>query len=98
MVRIKNGYHPERSGDVIVVYSPGWIENLYGGNGKQGTTHGSPYAYDTHVPLLWMGNNICKGSTTRNINITDIAPTLSFLLHTNIPNACKGNPITEISK
>ena len=98
MTRIKNGYHPERSGDVIVVYAPGWIENLYGGNGKQGTTHGSPYAYDTHVPLLWMGTGITQGSTTRSINITDIAPTLSFLLHTNLPNACKGYPILEITK
>jgi predicted AlkP superfamily pyrophosphatase or phosphodiesterase len=98
MVRIKNGYHPERSGDVIVVYAPGWIENLYGGNGKQGTTHGSPYAYDTHVPLLWMGTGIIQGSTTRPINITDIAPTLSFLLNTNLPNANKGFPIYEITK
>jgi predicted AlkP superfamily pyrophosphatase or phosphodiesterase len=98
MVRIKNGYHPERSGDVIVVYAPGWIENLYGGNGKQGTTHGSPYSYDTHVPLLWMGTGITQGSTTRPINITDIAPTLSFLLNTNLPNANKGFPIYEITK
>jgi predicted AlkP superfamily pyrophosphatase or phosphodiesterase len=98
MVRIKNGYHPERSGDVIVVYAPGWIENLYGGNGKQGTTHGSPYSYDTHVPLLWMGTGITHGSTTRPINITDIAPTLSFLLNTNLPNANKGFPIYEITK
>lgn len=95
--KIQNGYLGKRSGDLALLFAPGWTEKLFG-NGKQGTTHGTAYPYDTHVPLLWYGWNINAGSTVREIQITDIAPTLSFLLHVGIPNGCTGNVIPEIAK
>ena len=48
--------------------------------GDKGTTHGSGYDYDTHVPLLFYGNGINKGETRGRTEITDIAPTINALL------------------
>lgn len=96
--RIQNGHYHGRSGNVWLVYAPGWTERLFGGDGTQGTTHGSPYAYDAHVPLYWFGWNIPAGSTTDLVNITDIAPTLSFLLNITLPNGCTGNKIDALVK
>lgn len=95
--KIQKGMQPKRSGDVILLFSPGWTDKLFG-NGKQGTTHGSPYPYDTHVPLIWYGWKIPTGSSTRAINIPDIAPTLSLLLNIGIPNGCTGKVIEEVVK
>jgi predicted AlkP superfamily pyrophosphatase or phosphodiesterase len=95
--KIQKGMQPKRSGDVVLLFSPGWTDKLFG-NGKQGTTHGSPYPYDTHVPLMWYGWGIPAGACTRSINIPDIAPTLSFLLNIGIPNGCTGKVIEEIAK
>ena len=72
---IKNGYHPDRSGDVVFVLEPNTI--IYG---DKGTTHGSGYDYDTHVPLIFYGKGIKKGDTKTRTHITDIAPTISALL------------------
>jgi predicted AlkP superfamily pyrophosphatase or phosphodiesterase len=93
---LSNGFNIKRSGDINVVYKPGFIPS-YGGNRPfTGTTHGSPYRYDTMVPLYWYGWNINKGKTVREINITDIAATLSSLLNICQPSGCSGKPIKEI--
>lgn len=89
------GYCKGRSGDVMYQFNPEYTNTLYG-NGYQGTDHGSVYNYDTHVPLIWYGKNIPKGNTVRKISITDIAPTLSFLLNIPLPDAATGNPVLEI--
>jgi len=86
------GYHPKRSGDVVIVLEPGWFES----GSIQGTTHGSPYTYDTHVPVLFFGKGIKKGSSVRHHTITDIAPTLSVLLRIKFPNSSTGQPIEEL--
>ena len=72
---IKNGYHPDRSGDIVFILEPQTI--IYG---EKGTSHGSGYNYDTHVPLLFYGKGINKGETSIRTEITDIAPTISALL------------------
>jgi len=66
--------------------------------GKGGTTHGSPYAYDTHVPLLWYGWHIPSGITYAPISITDIAPTLAALLQIMEPNGNTGTVIQEVMR
>jgi predicted AlkP superfamily pyrophosphatase or phosphodiesterase len=86
------GYHPKRSGDVTIVLEPGW----YGSSRVQGTTHGSPYAYDTSVPIIFYGYGIRKGSSVKYHPITDIAPTLSILLQIKFPSGCTGQPIEEL--
>lgn len=91
--RVKNGYWAKRSGDLLLVLHTGFINSK---NNSQGTTHGSPYSYDTRIPILFYGAGIEKGSSVRYVEITDIAPTVSLLLKTSLPSASKGNPLLEI--
>jgi predicted AlkP superfamily pyrophosphatase or phosphodiesterase len=86
------GYNPKRSGDIVFVLEPGW----YSSSRIQGTTHGSPYTYDTSVPILFYGNGVKKGSSVKYHPITDIAPTLSILLGIKFPSGCTGQPIEEL--
>jgi bisphosphoglycerate-independent phosphoglycerate mutase (AlkP superfamily) len=90
--KVIRGYHPKRSGDLVVVLESGW----YGAGRVQGTTHGSPYTYDTHVPILFYGHGIKKGFSVKPHSITDIAPTLSILLNIKFPSGCTGEPIEEL--
>ncbi len=87
--RVQNGFHPRRSGDIAIQLFPGWIDNDL----KTGTTHGSSYTYDTHVPLLWYGWKIPSGSSEKAVEIIDIAPTISNLLHIAFPNGATGKPL-----
>jgi hypothetical protein len=89
---IVNGHHRGRSGLAQIILKPGY----YAGYSPTGTTHGTWNPYDTHIPLLWYGRGIPKGQTHREVHITDIAPTLSALLHIQMPNGCVGKVITEI--
>ena len=79
---IRNGYHKERSGDIALILK----ENVIFYNGK-GTTHGSGYNYDTHVPLIFYGYGIKKGETLNHTEIPDIAPTISKLLGLEMKNS-----------
>lgn len=88
----RRGLHPRRSGDIVFFLEPGWhADDEYFGKG--GTTHGSPYPYDTHVPLLWYGWKVKPGQTVEAVSITDIAPTLAALLRIMRPNGCTGKVI-----
>lgn len=86
------GYHPKRSGDIVFMLEPGWTES----ESPQGTTHGSGYTYDTHVPILFYGFGVKKGSSAQQHTITDIAPTISVLLKIKFPSGTTGNPVSEI--
>jgi predicted AlkP superfamily pyrophosphatase or phosphodiesterase len=89
---IIRGFHPKRSGDVMIQFEPNWYEVWK----PNYTDHGTGYAYDTHVPVMFFGNGIKKGSTVRYYAITDIAPTICTLLNIRFPNGCIGQPIEEI--
>ncbi len=93
--RFLNGYNYKRSGDIQVVVKPG---NFYGYGNGTGSTHGSWYPYDSHIPLLWMGWGINKGRSNHVRYMTDIAPTLAALLRIQMPNGAIGKPITEVIK
>jgi predicted AlkP superfamily pyrophosphatase or phosphodiesterase len=84
---IQRGYFPPRSGNVMLALQPNWMEYS-----RTGTTHGSPWCYDTRVPMLWYGWKIQSGSTTTSFSIDDIAPSLSILLDLPFPNATTGKP------
>jgi predicted AlkP superfamily pyrophosphatase or phosphodiesterase len=88
-----NGYNTKRGGDIQVVLKSGYF---YGG--KTGTTHGSWYPYDSHIPLLWMGWGINKGKSNAAYSMTDIAPTIAALLHIQMPNGAIGKVIEEVIK
>ena len=85
---IQNGFNQERSGDVVFVLDPGYI--IYP---EKGTTHGSGFIYDTHVPLIFFGKGIRQGSTFEHSVIPDIAPTMSAMLGNSFPDASTGQPL-----
>ena len=90
---IINGYNTKRSGDIQLAYEPAVLENR-----PLGTTHGSFYNYDTHIPLLWYGWGIHPGHDYSPTYMTDIAATLAALLHIQEPNGSIGRPIEGILK
>ena len=79
---IQNGFHEKRSGDIALILEPNVI--FYDG---KGTTHGSGYNYDTHVPLIFFGLGIKNGETESITEIPDIAPTISKLLGQKMKNS-----------
>ncbi|MBN9295493.1 MAG: alkaline phosphatase family protein [Filimonas sp.] len=91
--KIINGYNRKRCGLVTFVPEPGWFEGP-----AKGTTHGTWNAQDVHIPLLFMGWGIKQGASTQVHYMTDIAPTISALLHIQMPNGSIGEPITEVQK
>lgn len=91
---VQEGYNQKRSGDIIYTLKPTIISHGYL---KSGTTHGSGYNYDTHVPLIFYGSGIAKGKIIKSAtNITQIAPTLSNLLELQEPNMSENNILTEV--
>jgi predicted AlkP superfamily pyrophosphatase or phosphodiesterase len=88
---LQMGYNHKASGDLLLILEPAWLSNSY-----RGTTHGTGYTYDTHVPIVFMGWGIKPGQSSRYVTVTDIAPTLSMLLNIRLPNGATGQPILEI--
>lgn len=90
---LQNGYNQKRSGDVLMIPDAAYISYY-----KTGSTHGSGYNYDTHVPLLFFGKGIAKGSTLEKTVIPDIAPTISAMLGISFPNGSTGTPLGFVLK
>lgn len=88
---LQMGYNHKASGDVALILEPGWLSISW-----KGTTHGSGYNHDTHVPIIFYGWNIPHGESSKYCSITDIAPTLSMLLDLKLPNGSNGHPILPI--
>ncbi|HTO03066.1 MAG TPA: alkaline phosphatase family protein, partial [Opitutus sp.] len=78
-------FNRARSGDVFYQVKPRWIERP-----GTGSTHGSPYNYDTHVPLLWFGVGVTPGIRTDRVGVDDLAPTLAHILGVNAPPQSQG--------
>ena len=88
---VYNGYNPKRSGDIFFVQSPGFVDD-----DPKGSSHSSAMIYDTHVPLIFYGQGIKKGVTSKRTEVTDIAPTLAVLLGIGMPNGTTGTPIEDV--
>ncbi|MDP5092875.1 MAG: alkaline phosphatase family protein, partial [Polaribacter sp.] len=82
---LQNGYNQKLSGDVLLIPNPGTISGK-----RTGTTHGSGFSYDTHVPIIFYGKGIKKGVSKKYYEITDIAPTIANLLKIEAPNSTTG--------
>lgn len=89
--KIQNSYSQKRSGDVIINLKAGWVETNEGSTG--GT---SSYAYDSRIPLIWYGWKVGRSTITREVDITDIAPTIATFLNITYPNSNSGSPIFEL--
>lgn len=88
---LQNGYNHKASGELLIILEPGWLTG-----GPRGTSHGTGFTYDTHVPILFYGWGVKAGTSSRKVSITDIAPTLSMMLGIRLPNGSTGSPLLEI--
>lgn len=90
---VANGFHPQRNGNLVVVPQSFFFigENIT-------TTHGTPYSYDTHVPVIFYGAGIAPGAFSAVSSPADIAPTLASLLRIEIPSNSVGRILSEAIK
>jgi predicted AlkP superfamily pyrophosphatase or phosphodiesterase len=88
--RVVHGFYPARSGDVVVIAEP----YKYLGDAIP-ATHGTPYAYDTHVPLIIVAPGLIPGRYYDRASPADIAPTISALLKTTQPSSAVGRILIE---
>ena len=88
---IANGYDASQDGDMILLDKPGYIEY-----GATGTSHGTPYSYDTHVPIIFFGWNIKAGEAHDRKVITQIAPTIAQKIKTAFPNGTEAEVLIEV--
>ena len=93
LTRVANNIHPVRSGDIYVVQDPYWFNF---DKGPIAAMHGSPWSYDTHVPVIFAGAGIPSQIIYRQIQPTDVAPTLSALLGMSAPASAQGTVLPEV--
>lgn len=87
------GLHPKLGGDIQVILKSGYYPYS-----NTGATHGTWYPYDSHIPFVLMGWGIKQGRLLRDVNMTDIAPTISSLLRIQVPSGNVGNTVSEALK
>ena len=92
-MKITNGFNARRSGDVYIILDAGWYPTL-----NPGTGHAAWNPYDSHIPNVFMGWGVKPGKTNKEYYMTDIAPTVSALLHIQQPSGAIGKVITELMK
>ncbi len=85
---IQNSFYPSRSGDILIILKPGWIED-----GEQVADYQSPYSYDTRVPLIWWGMNIPSQKIQDKTGIQDIAATIIQILKISYPTSGTGRSL-----
>lgn len=88
---VKRSYFTSRSGDVMILPKTGHIFS----SEPNGTSHGSPFRYDSQVPLIMMGPGVKPGRYSQDCSPADIAPTVTALLHIAAPSLCEGRVLAE---
>lgn len=93
--QIRLNFHPKRSGDIYVLQEPYWF--LYTDESLPlCTIHGSPWRYDTYVPIMFAGKNVKSGRVSRLVHPVDIVATLALSAGTKLPSGAAGCPLTEV--
>jgi len=87
--RVLRGFNPQRPGDLEIILEPYWMRQA------TGTTHGSPYNYDAHIPLVLMGHGVRPGKYAGRVALNDLAPTLATLIDVDAPAGSSGRVLTE---
>jgi predicted AlkP superfamily pyrophosphatase or phosphodiesterase len=90
--RVVRGFNVQRSGDLEIILEPFWMR------ATSGTTHGTPYNYDAHSPLVLMGPPIKPGVYSDPVALNDLAPTLATILNVQPPSGSSGRVLTEAIK
>ena len=91
--QMQNNAHPQRSGDIYIAQAPYWFMFE---KGAIAAMHGSPWNYDTHVPIIFAGMGIRGKQVDRAVHPVDVAPTLSALLGMPAPAAAEGTVLVEV--
>ena len=91
--QMQRNSHPQRSGDIYIAQAPYWFMFE---KGPVAAMHGSPWAYDTHVPIIFSGKGIQGQTVTRRVHPIDVAPTLSALLGLSAPAGAEGEVLPEV--
>ncbi len=91
--QVRNNYHVSRSGDIYIIQEPYWF--LFD-KGSVAAMHGSPWRYDTHVPIVFMGPGIQPKTVHRRVHPVDVAPTIAALLGMTPPGSAQGMPLEEV--
>lgn len=92
---VQRAFMQQRSGDVCFLLRPGYLP-AWPGMERKGTDHGSPWNYDTHIPVIFFGKGVQQGEVTRPTTITDIAPTVCAIVGMALPDAASGTIVTEV--
>ena len=92
---VLHNFHPTRSGDIFVIFEPHWFINDFDGL-TVASTHGSPWRYDTFVPVIFSGNGLAAKTVFREVQTVDIALTLSKYLRIKAPSGATGAPLVEV--
>ncbi len=88
--RVRAGFHDERGSDLFIVSQPYWLFEA------RGTSHGTPYNYDSHVPIIFMGRGIKAGRYFEKVAVNDIAPTLTSIVDVETPSGSSGRVLYEM--
>jgi len=94
MGKVQRAFHPKRSGNVLVVQDQGWY--LYPNADEFSAMHGSPYSYDTYVPIMFVGPGIEHSVIARSVHPEDIAATVTSYLGIKPPTGSVGTPLVEV--
>ena len=89
---VARAFYPQRGPDVLVVIKPYYLF------GKEGTSHGSPYDYDSHVPLIFWGGAVRSGVYSKTVGVSDVAPTLAAILQIQAPSGSVGHILTDVAQ
>lgn len=92
---VRRNFNPTRSGDIYLVFEPNRFINDFDGL-IVASTHGSPWRYDSHVPIVFAGAGVPARRVARRVETVDVAPTLSLLVGTKPPSGAVGLPLHEV--
>jgi hypothetical protein len=90
--RFRNSFNPQRSGDVMLSYLPGYVEEY--GSGR-GISYGSLYNYDASVPLFFYGQQFRARVWENSVEAIDLAPTLARAAGVELPSSSSGRVLGE---
>jgi predicted AlkP superfamily pyrophosphatase or phosphodiesterase len=90
-----NNFNSKRSGEVYIVFEPNWFINDFDGL-TVASTHGSPWTYDTYVPVVFAGGGVSSQVINRAVQTVDVAATLSAYMGIKPPSGSVGTPLTEV--
>jgi predicted AlkP superfamily pyrophosphatase or phosphodiesterase len=93
VAQVRRNHHVSRSGDIYIIQKPYWF--LFD-KGPVAAMHGSPWRYDTHVPIIFMGSGIQPKTVHRLVHPVDVASTITALLGMTPPGSAQGLPLEEV--